>query len=396
MAFNSGTAPSCYTIMQEPMPDEKSLEYAIQATASAWMPFKQVHNVESGDVDFDSFGMAPWDAGGMHDDRCRLREALQTMMLQWLMRLLCRPVIVHGLNRDTTENTENGLDTIRMMTTDSPRLTVTPGECYASDVITQIRRDLRHTHDNSATVNCNAVELNDLIFRQLNLPPENDSAGCDGTYGSPKLDSAAADSGAVGLDDLTFRWLSFPPEEFAAGWDAAAAACGAVKQNDLIFRRTNSPPDEFSAGRNGDYIWRDLWTRPSVCNRPVTGSHGFGSSQRLGRCCLWLAALPVRGKGSAELPQCYLLTPLVSRASYELDVPVHSLLYRHFLGNVFANRSNYDLVIILDSPWSRHPVWPDGGNVFAELDMSLIHVYGCVVSFLPLIRQFSELRHSSD
>ena len=144
-----------------------------------------------------------------------------------------------------------------------------------------------------------------------------------------------------------------------------------MKQNDLIFRRTNSPPDEFSAGRNGDYIWRDLWTRPSVCNRPVTGSHGFGSSQRLGRCCLWLAALPVRGKGSAEVPQCHLLTPLVSRASYEVDVPVHSLLYRHFLGNVFADRSNYDLVIILDSPWCRHPVWPDGGNVFAELDMSL-------------------------
>ena len=140
-------------------------------------------------------------------------------------------------NRDMTENTENGLDTIRMITTDSPRLTVTPGECYASDVITQIRRDLRHTHDNSAAVNCNAVELNDLIFRRLNLPPE-----CDGTYVSPKLDSAAADSGAVGLDDLTFRRLSFPPEEFAAGWDAAAAACGAVKQNDLIFRRTSFPP----------------------------------------------------------------------------------------------------------------------------------------------------------
>ena len=75
---------------------------------------------------------------------------------------------------------------------------------YASDVITQIRRDLRHTHDKSAAVNCNTVELNDLIFRRLNLPSENDSAGCDGTYVSPKLDSAAADSGAVGLDDLTF------------------------------------------------------------------------------------------------------------------------------------------------------------------------------------------------
>ena len=67
-----------------------------------------------------------------------------------------------------------------MITTDSPRLTVTPDECYASDVTTQIRRDLRHTHDISAVVNCNAVELNDLIFRLLSLPPENDSAGRDG------------------------------------------------------------------------------------------------------------------------------------------------------------------------------------------------------------------------
>ena len=35
------------------------------------MPFEQVNNVVSGDVDFDSFGTAPWDAGGMQDDRCR-------------------------------------------------------------------------------------------------------------------------------------------------------------------------------------------------------------------------------------------------------------------------------------------------------------------------------------
>ena len=74
--------------IQEPMPGKKSLEYAIQATASVWMPFEQVHNVVSGDVDFDSFGMAPWDAGGMHGDLCQLREALQTIILQWLMWLL--------------------------------------------------------------------------------------------------------------------------------------------------------------------------------------------------------------------------------------------------------------------------------------------------------------------
>ena len=116
--------------LQELMPGKKSLEYAIQVTASVWTPFEQVHNVVSGDV-------AHWDAGGMHDDRCQLREALQTMMLQWLMRLLCRPVIVHGLDRTMTRNTKNGLDTIMMITTDYPRSTVTPGECYASDYTDQ-------------------------------------------------------------------------------------------------------------------------------------------------------------------------------------------------------------------------------------------------------------------
>ena len=120
-------------------------------------------------------------------------------------------------------NTENGLDTIMMITADFPRLTVSPCEWYASDVIPQMRRDLRQTYDIPAAVDCNVVEPNDLIFRRLSLPPEDVSAGCDG---SPKIDSAAVDygTGAVGLDDL-------------------------------IFRRTNLPPDEFSAGRNGDYIY---------------------------------------------------------------------------------------------------------------------------------------------
>ena len=87
---------------------------------------------------------------------------------------------------------------------------------------------------------------NDLIFRRLSLPPEDDSAAVD-YY-----------TGAVGLDDLIFRWLSFPPEAFAAGWNTAVDACDAMKIGDMIFRRTNLPPD--------DYIWRDLWTEPSVCN----------------------------------------------------------------------------------------------------------------------------------
>ena len=121
----------------------------------------------------------------------------------------------------------------------------------------------------------------------------------------------------------------------------------------------------------------------------MTGLHGFGSSQRLGLFCLWLAALPVRRKGSAEVPQCHLLTPLVSRASYDVDVPVHSLLCRQFLGNVFAERRNYDLVIILDSLGYRHLVWPDGGRIFAELDMSLydpcLWVYRQLLVFDPTV-----------
>ena len=114
---------------------------------------------------------------------------------------------MHGLDKIMTMNMENGLDTIMMITTDSPRLTVTPDEWYASDVLTQIRRDLRHTHDISAAVDCNAVEPNDLIFRRLSLPPGDVSAGCDGNYGSPKIDSAA-----VELDDLIFRRKNLPPD----------------------------------------------------------------------------------------------------------------------------------------------------------------------------------------
>ena len=56
--------------LQEPMPAEERLVYAIQATALIWELLEQVRYVVCGDVDFDSFGMAPWDAGGMHGDSC--------------------------------------------------------------------------------------------------------------------------------------------------------------------------------------------------------------------------------------------------------------------------------------------------------------------------------------
>ena len=108
-----------------------------------------------------------------------LGEPYRTRMLQWLMWLLCRPVSMYGLNRTRTMYTENGLDTNMMIPTDSPRLTVTPGEWYGSDVLTQIRHELRDARDISAAVDCNAVIRSDLISRQLCLPPEEVSAGRD-------------------------------------------------------------------------------------------------------------------------------------------------------------------------------------------------------------------------
>ena len=81
----------------------------------------------SGDVNFDSFGMAPWDAGGMHGDGCRLCGTCWKMMLQWLIRLSCRTVIVNGLDRTMKMNTEYGLDRIMMTNTDSPPVGSYPG-----------------------------------------------------------------------------------------------------------------------------------------------------------------------------------------------------------------------------------------------------------------------------
>ena len=183
---------------QEQMPGEKRLEYAIQATASVWEPLEQVHYVVSGDVNFDYFGMAPWDAGGIHGSGCRLYGICWKIMLQWLFRLSCRPVIVNGLDRTMRLNTEYGLDRIMMTNSDSPWLAVTPGEWYASNMLTTMRTDLR----------------------QMNGIPEVIGAMyvCRTVWGFPKIDSTAVDCGAVELDDLTFRRTNFPPGVIGTIW----------------------------------------------------------------------------------------------------------------------------------------------------------------------------------
>ena len=164
-------------------------------------------------------------------------------MLQWLIWLSFRPVIVNGLDRTMIMDTDYGLDRIMMTNTDSPRLAVTPGEWYASDMLTTMR----------------------TYLRQMNGIPVVIGAmyDCRTVGGFPQIDYAAVECGAVELDDLTFRRTSFPPDEFSAGrdrnymkdysivWgfpqiDSAAVDCdtGAVELDNLIFRRTSCPPGE--------------------------------------------------------------------------------------------------------------------------------------------------------
>ena len=199
-------------------------------------------------MDFDSFGMAAWDAGRMYSQT--LGEPYWTRMLQWLMRLLCRPVIMNRLIRTRTVYTENGLDTNMMKPTDSPRLTVTPGEWYGNDVFTQIRHELRDAGDNSAAMDCNTVIRNNLISRRLCLPPEEVSAGRYETDDFPETDCTAADSDASDMNDLISRRLCLPTEEVSAGryetddfpeTDCAAADSGAADMNNLIFRLLSLP-----------------------------------------------------------------------------------------------------------------------------------------------------------
>ena len=139
--------------LQEPMPVIIRLEQAILATASVWEPLEHLHCVVSDHVNFDSFWMAPWDAGGTLGDSCRLCVTFWRTLLRSVIRLSCRPAIVdeHGwrlvrsLGQLYVLNFDMGLtdaltvghypDMNMRINTDSPRLAVTPGEWYASDLL---------------------------------------------------------------------------------------------------------------------------------------------------------------------------------------------------------------------------------------------------------------------
>ena len=135
------------------MPVRKRLEQAILATASVSEPLEHLHCVVSDDMDFDFFWMAPWDAGGMLGDSCRLCVTFWRTLHRSVNRLSCRPAIVDGhgsrlirsLGQLIVSNIDMGLTDVLAVghnpdmnmknNTESPRLAVTPGEWYASDLL---------------------------------------------------------------------------------------------------------------------------------------------------------------------------------------------------------------------------------------------------------------------
>ena len=170
----------------------------------------------SDDVDFDSFWMAPWDAGVTLGDRGRLWGTFWWTLLRSSIRLSCRPASVDGhgsrlirsLGQLFVLNIDMGLtDALAVghnpgmnmkIKTESPRLAVSPGEWYASDLLAMTSTSFRQMDDILHVIG--AVKLD-----------------CRTVWGFPHIDSAAVGCGAVELDDLNFRQTSFPPDEFSTG-----------------------------------------------------------------------------------------------------------------------------------------------------------------------------------
>ena len=224
--------------LQEPMPVMKRLEQAILATASVWEPLEHLHRVVSDDVDFDSFWMAPWDAGGTLCDSCRLCVAFWRTLLRSVIRLSCRLAIVDGLNMDMglTDALAVGHnpDMNMKIKTESPRLAVTPGEWYTSDLLATMSTGFRQMENITNVIG--AVKLD-----------------CRTVWGFPQIDSAAVGGGAVELNDMYFRRTSFPQI------DSCTVSSGVVELDDMNFRRMSFPPDKFSVVES--VVWKLYITR---------------------------------------------------------------------------------------------------------------------------------------
>ena len=194
--------------------------------------------------------------------------------------------------------------------TESPRLTITPGEWYASDLLATTITGFRQMDDIPKVIG--AVQLDYRTVR-----------------GFPQIHSAVVGCGVVALNDMNSRRMSFPRI------DSAAVDSGVVELDDMNFRRTSFPPDEFSTGREGDYIWLTPLASLSVCTRSVTGSLFSVSSHRLVRSCLCSAVLSLRWIESADVPQCRHLQmavghskPDICSSNWTVRVKIYLLLPR--------------------------------------------------------------------
>ena len=138
--------------LQERMPVMEPLEHAILATASVWEPLEHSNCVVSDHVDFDSFWMAPWDAGGTLGDSCRPYVTFWRTVFRSVVRLSCRPafvdedcswlsrsfgqicvLVVHvGQTYVLTIGHSPGMD--MKIATEFPWLDATPGEWYTIDL----------------------------------------------------------------------------------------------------------------------------------------------------------------------------------------------------------------------------------------------------------------------
>ena len=193
------------------------------------------------------------------------------------------------------------------------------------------------------------------------------------------VDSAASEP----YDHLCRRQI-FPPNR------TVAEAGGSVHKHITFFRRTDPTLEVFAAGRNDDYIRSNIWTVPSVCNEPVTGSQALGSSHRLGRCCLWWAALPSHGIGSAEVTLILLLLLMVDSD----DSNVVTLLIQP---PSMQLRSGDNM--IRPYSWILHCVRTLYGQMAKvnSPDLTCIQMIGtsvCYVSVLLLLQQFIRSRRS--
>ena len=192
------------------------------------------------------------------------------------------------------------------------------------------------------------------------------------------------DSTAPEPYDHLCRWRGLPPNR------VVAEVGGSVYKHRKFFRRPDPTPVVCAAGRNGGYIRSNIGTVPSVCNEPVTGSQALGSSQRLEQCCLWWAALPSHGIGSAEVTLILLLLLMVDSD----DPNVVRLLIQPP-----SMQSRCEDSMIRPYSWILHGVRTLYGQM-AEVNsyiLTCIKMIGasvCYVSFFLLIEQFIRSRRS--